>query len=290
MIKDENLDEWWRNGFTVVENWLHDEELVDTRQALYELHPTWERYAAEPDRWPAAKDGPVWESFPYSSVDLSLITMHPDLVDFARRALGTEDLLLAHSELLVKYAGTGDFEQELHRDYRNNTLLAPPEPPEMVLYIWYYEDVTIELGPTHVVPSPKTDHIPLRETTLARDAWPEMYEDEIPIAVPAGSLLIYTMRTYHRGSRMDATRGMRASHHATFMRGDVRWGGWRNLPFHAGTAPVDGLMSRASVQQRALLGVPAPGSPYWTARTLAEVEERYPDGDWTAYRQGALGS
>lgn len=83
---------------------------------------------------------------------------------------------------------------------------------------------------------------------------------------------------------MTATAGTRASHHATLMRGDVRWGGWRNFARYGGQTRVDELVSRASARQRDVFGFPRPGDPYWTKRTLDEVEARYPDADWSRYR------
>lgn len=49
---------------------------------------------------------------------------------------------------------------------------------------------------------------------------------------------------------------------------------------------LEKLIANASVEQRCVLGFPAPGSPYWTPETVAAVEARYaPYGmDVTPYR------
>ncbi len=39
--------------------------------------------------------------------------------------------------------------------------------------------------------------------------------------------------------------------------------------------PMERLLSQLTVEQRTVLGFPAPGSPYWTQDTIAAVEARY---------------
>jgi hypothetical protein len=50
---------------------------------------------------------------------------------------------------------------------------------------------------------------------------------------------------------------------------------------------------RASAGQLELFGVPPPGHPYWTERTLQGMAERYPGLDlspWSSSSDGADGS
>lgn len=71
--------------------------------------------------------------FPYSGPALNTSTIHPDYIAFAERVLGTDRIMLSHGQLGGKYAGTRDSEQELHRDYGNNTLaVPPPDPPSSI--------------------------------------------------------------------------------------------------------------------------------------------------------------
>ena len=39
---------------------------------------------------------------------------------------------------------------------------------------------------------------------------------------------------------------------------------------------------------RTLLDIPAPGHPYWTDQTIADMEVRYPGIDMSAYRGSVL--
>ena len=49
---------------------------------------------------------------------------------------------------------------------------------------------------------------------------------------------------------------------------------------------MEQLVARLSVEQRAVLGFPMPGSSYWDEHTVAAVEARYApwDIDMTPYR------
>ena len=51
---------------------------------------------------------------------------------------------------------------------------------------------------------------------------------------------------------------------------------------------MEKLIAKATVEQRTVLGFPAPGHDYWTAYTIAAVEARYaPFGmDMSPYRLG----
>jgi len=44
-------------------------------------------------------------------------------------------------------------------------------------------------------------------------------------------------------------------------------------------------MAKMSVRQRDLFGFPPPGSDYWNAQTLRDVQMRYPEMDLTPYRE-----
>ena len=51
---------------------------------------------------------------------------------------------------------------------------------------------------------------------------------------------------------------------------------------------VNGLrcIERLDPRQRQLLGIPAPGHPYWTAETVDYFAVRYPGADIEPYREG----
>ena len=220
----------------------------------------------------------------YDSDVLNDLTLHPKLVGFALRALGTDRILLSHSEILSKYADTTDFDQDMHCDYRNNTLVVPSlDDIDQVASITYYSDVTVDLGPTRVLKFSESAQWS-DKPSWKRDEAPELFDLEHSVTLPAGSILLYTMKTYHRGSAFTAAAGARYSHHIAFQRATNTWAGWRSFPALGGQPILERTLVALSADQRSMVGFPVPGDPYWTAGTIAAVQERYPDMDMSAYQ------
>ena len=124
---------------------------------------------------------------------------HPFLCAFAERIRGSNDVLATHGSVVGKYAGKGDYEQNLHSDHPHNTPVVPrralTKTFDMPMLI-YHSDVTIDLGPTYVVSLEHTEPHNLFSTGWTRgyprEKYPEFYEKEVPVLVPAGSVIIYS--------------------------------------------------------------------------------------------------
>src|SRR5262249_26299130 len=154
--------------------------------------------------------------------------------------------------------------------------------------IVYYSDVTVDLGPTRVVPFGEA-HEYWRNVALAdrdpfwlkaswtREEAPDLYGRERKVTVPAGSMLLYSLRTFHRGSASTASNGSRFTQHLGFHRSDMTWAGEKLLPLHGLRDELGQMLCRLSPRQRTVLGFPAPGNRYWTAATCAAVQRRYPN-------------
>lgn len=278
---DVHLKQLKTEGYCVVERWLDDDLLERAQRDLHTVVPTWEQHGL-----PFVK-APMWLDFPYQNDAANDIALHPDLIAFAEQVLGTADIRLAHSEMLIKYAGAYNMDQTMHMDWGNNTLVVPPEDGfDQLASITYYTDVTLELGPTKFVPWSDAEGY-LHQREWSKDAAPELYAREQSVVVPAGSILLYGMRSFHRGSAMLATEGTRHSQHVAYQRASDHWNGWGGIPKSAGRASTDALLSRLTPRQREMLGFPAPGNPYWTEFTLDGVARRYPDMDMTPYQAAA---
>jgi hypothetical protein len=150
--------------------------------------------------------------------------------------------------------------------------------------ILYYSDVTVDLGPTYVVSQEATADEPTWPLVLDREAKAEVYAHEVPVTVTAGSLMLYSMSTFHRGSTFLAKEGARFSHHIVWRRAGFEWMGWRAFPREAGDANFVRFLEQATPRQRSVLGFPPPGHPYWTEETVAGVGARYPGMDMEPYR------
>ncbi|HZN67008.1 MAG TPA: phytanoyl-CoA dioxygenase family protein [Tepidisphaeraceae bacterium] len=288
-ITQEHADRLVRDGFVVVQKFLAPAELSAARQNMLRYVPTAEELAATPERYAFVFDDPehLQTEFPFAGDALNDVTTHPDLIDFVRRVLGTEDVRLSQSAIWAKYAGTGDFEQGLHLDYQGNTLVVPRDDGDyrQVNMILYYSDVTEALAPTFVVPQHKTRDLPLWPTHRTRKKDPELYRQERPVLANAGDLLVFGMRTWHRASAMTAEFGMRLSHHLVWRSGAHDFQGYHLWSRLGENHELQRFVERATPEQREVLGFPKASDPYWNEETLSAVALRYPRMDLTPYRE-----
>jgi hypothetical protein len=287
-----DYEHWCDHGYVVIQL-LDDGEVEAALENIYEYMPPWDAYRGHA-RWYAETVGSTTNPsatharFPFVGDALNHTTIHPDLVAFAERVIGTERIMLGHGQMQGKYAGTREFEQNLHCDYVNNTL-AFPKPDAQIIElpaIMYYTDVTVDLGPTYVVPQDVTRGDPLVPHRRSREEYPDLYDQEIPVVVPAGSVLIYSMNTFHRGSGMRASEGVRFSQNISFKRVDAPWAGQATFQHSGGRPEMDRFLTNASPREREMVGFPPAGDSYWDETTIAGVGARYPGMDMTPYAAG----
>ncbi len=123
----------------------------------------------------------------------------------------------------------------------------------------------------------------------SRREFPELYEREIPIVVPAGHVLVYSMSTFHRGSRIRASEGARFAQNIGFKRSDMVSCGQETFQNCGGRPEMDRFMERATPHERELVGFPPVGHAYWNSHTVAAVGRRYPGMDMSPYESGPSG-
>jgi hypothetical protein len=283
-ITDAQVAEWHEHGYVLVPDFLSGEQLDAARDNAYRYFPTAAEYYAAPQRY---KNLPRDAQFPFAGDALNNISTGAELVGAARRIVGSDDVFLTQSLLWAKYGGRGDWDQPHHVDYQNNSLLYPSDEPgfRQMPTILYLEEVTMELGPTHVVSRTVSADQPLNPVTPPRDDVPHFYEAEQPVVVKAGTIMLYDMHTFHRGSRLLAQECIRLTFHNVFRGAGLEWMGWRSWP-HEGLQPeMRHFVEQATIEQLTVIGFPKPGHPYWTRRTLDGVQARYPKLDMSAYRE-----
>jgi len=277
------------HGFTVIPNVLGRAELKKARQGMARYFPSVEELEATPERYGFIYDDPenLQVEFPFADDGLNDLATDADLIRFVQKLLGTDDIRLAQSAIWAKYAGLGHYEQGLHLDYQGNTLVVPRDDGDyrQVNMILYYTDVTVDLGPTCVVSKTKADDLPLWPTHRWRKTSPALYEKEQPVVVKAGSMLVFSMRTWHRASAMTAEAGVRFSHHFVWRSAAHDFQGYHQYSKHGENEDLQAFIQRATPMQREVLGFPKPGDAYWNAETLAAVALRYPNMDMTPYRR-----
>lgn len=287
-IPDAALDRVRNEGFAVIEGFLAADEVAAAREAVFREFPRPEEYFADP----AAHAGLVETQFsgiklpPYKSWELNRLAFHPDLVDAAERYCRSTDLQLYKVQLWPKYSGSIDYDQVLHRDYGNHTLVVPRADgrwPQLTTFL-LLSDVGPEDGPTSVVSRAVADRLPLWP---ARRSVGELADHEVAITGPAGTILLYTTDVLHRGSTMTGRHRSRFMLLADYSVRGNPWMGkisWPHLANDPGWAP---MLSNASIRERDLFGFPPPGHEYWNDQTLRDVGLRYPEMDMDPYVEAA---
>ena len=276
-------------GYTIVEGFLSPGEVVRAQEAVYEIAPSWEQHASDPVAHPVPDR--VHLEFPDFPSALQHNVVRPDLLELVEAVIGTPDLRLSLSFLWFKYASAGFREQELHSDMNNQTLAWPRDDGiyRQLVGALYYTDVPVELSPTCVL-SRQVDELQPGDPIYRRRAeFPDLYEQEVKVEVPAGSLLVYGLRTFHRGGALTATEGLRVSHHFAYRSAAVDWGQWRGWAKEGLKPEMATFLTQASPRQRHLFGFPLPGDPYWTPEMIKGIAARYPDMDVTPYADALAG-
>jgi hypothetical protein len=286
-IPDAKLAEVWDHGFTVVESFLDPETLSAAQEALWGIYPRPEAYFADPaahSKFTRSQFAGL-RFFPYNSWALNRVAVYPDLIEAAERFLQTTEIDCYKVELWGKYSGAIDYDQHHHRDYENHTIVVPRADqlmPQMTCFI-LLSDVTELDGPTKAVPLDKTRHIPIG---ITRTEMGEMFDDEVAVTGPAGSILIYKTDVFHRGSDFKGPGRSRFVMPVDFKKRGWRWQNKMAWADHATTRHWKEAMTNMTPRQRDLFGWPPPGDPYWNAQTLSDVGLRYPGLDMSPYAVG----
>jgi hypothetical protein len=277
------------HGYAIAPGFLSADEIAPAIADLPLLFPTADEFADDVDprrndRFRVGQFGGV-DVLPFESVAWNLLAVHPLLIEVAEAALGTDDLRLYRAEAWAKYSQAADYDQALHRDFLNHSLVVPTDDPrygqiEMFLYL---SDMTADLGPTHVVPAEHTAHLPPLPNHLEGPAHAHLLDAGQLVLGPPGTLLVYRTDVFHRGTAVRRTRAARFTLHLNVRTAAAEWanrGPWGNT---ANRPAWTRFVERCTPHQLALFGFPPPGHEYWTERTLTGVQSRYPDLDMAAW-------
>jgi hypothetical protein len=254
-------------------------------------------------------------TFPSGSRAFNAITLHPRLLATVASLLRvpTTELRLTQSDLWPKYGQTrrrgvlDNDEQRIHVDYPNHTLVHPSpwDRPEAVELILYLDDVDECGGATALVardgPNDPAYRWPIVDTPGIADldyvndrahaeayfakerphlaAWrASLYAREQRVRYRAGDVLLYRHDLWHRGTALEPS-ALRLAHNITYRQASAEWLGVLHVGWtwsaYKKSKFFERLIARASVEQRAVLGFPQPGSRYWCDETIAAVEARY---------------
>jgi hypothetical protein len=282
------------HGYVVLSGFLTEYDLRPAQNELGLVFPTAEEYhhSRDPDlraRFAGRVSAGI-DYFPFASVEWSLLGVSQPLAGLAEALLDTSDIRVYELHNWAKYTGAADYEQDLHRDYGDHTLVVPVGDSasgavEMFIYV---HDVPETHGPTHVVSQLRTASLPPSLQRITKDAYPEIYSHEVSAAGPAGTVLAYRTGTFHRGTSMTALRGARFALKVSYRTVSDAWDVWIDRLGANARIGLDedwhNFVGRAAPRQLELLGFPPRGHRYWTRETWSAVCQRYPAADLSAFQ------
>ena len=291
MLTDEQLDTFNTDGFVMVPDLLTPDEVDRFRKGIWDTCPKPENYFADPERFAHFTDTPFagLSNFPWASPDLNRLVVHPRLVSIVRQILGVDDIRLYKGELWAKYSGNSDYDQPHHRDFGNHTLAVPTTQRRwmQVTTFTYLCDVDASNGATAAVPKQYSADFPLGQN---RTQPGQLRDREVLASGKAGTTLVYSTEVFHRATSMTGTNASRFTVLADFRAADATWTNkhaFGNLGNHP---EMIEFVTNIDADARSLLDVPAPGHPYWTDQTIADMAVRYPGIDMDPYRRRIVGN
>jgi Phytanoyl-CoA dioxygenase (PhyH) len=282
------------HGYVVLHGFVTENDLAPAQDELGLVFPTAEEYhdGRDPELQArfAGRVSAGIDYFPFASVEWSLLGVSQPLAGLAEALLGTSAIRVYELHNWAKYTGAADYEQNLHRDYGDHTLVVPTSDSALgaVEMFIYLHDVPETHGPTHVVSRLRTASLPPSLQQISKEAHPEIYSHEVSAAGPAGTVLAYRTDTFHRGTSMTAPRGARFALKVSYRTVSAVWDIWID---RLGANARIGLSKewhsfaeRAAPRQLELLGFPPRGHRYWTSETWSAVCQRYPACDLSAFQ------
>jgi hypothetical protein len=224
LASDSEVSTWRDDGWILIEGLVGTEEIDAVAEDLRQVFPSAEEFHADPEgvterwkghpveprevfEWPAEGPGfrpeqQRWSAtFPFPGMALNRLCVHPSIVDFAERALGSADVRLYQAGASAKYAGVTNYEQPMHID-RNHSWLPPgsASPWWNLEGFLYLSDISEADNPTRLVSAADSNYIDSPYGVVMPNMEPGVYEAEQPAPGIRGSFLAYRSDCWHRGA------------------------------------------------------------------------------------------
>ena len=294
-VTEQHIHDWHKNGAVVFENFFSVEQIapIDADyRTLYGMQGAGDGKALNV-KAPGSVGATHRKQFlnvdilPYqASVAMNLISLDPQLIALAKRLLGVDQVELYQSHTWAKFTGEADYDQAFHCDFGNHTLTVPSDDASArtVNFVIYISDVSDSVGALHYVTKQDAAAVLGEGEVIASvEQQTELKKRQRSAAAPAGSLLAYSIDTFHRGTNLTEPNAHRYTMTVSF-----KAAGNSQIGFHvwqfAPDRPWQLILNHASPEQLQCLGIPLPGHEFWTPRTLALTQARWPDWDMSAYR------
>lgn len=261
-LTDAHFDELLENGFVIIPNYLPEEVRAELAAAQRRVLKPWDEVKDNP---PA--DRSMYAPWPTPELVLNRGVYQPELIDFARRYLGTDHVHYRAGTMLARYPGFKGDGDYAHVDNGNNSLLPPSESDREFgqIQFWIHlEDVGEDQGPLRLVPR-----------QYGRDL-----SKAVPFVCTGGTVCIFTNYTWHAATEYKRSDGQRFTWGLAVGRADHYWEGFRHYTDMGLNPHFRELISSLSAKEREFFRFPPAGHYYYTPQTLAALEEQYPG--WNA--------
>jgi len=171
---DSAAQAWQMHGFVILPGFVPAAELKPALEELPSMYPTAEGFHGGSDERRDRFTADEWagiDSFPFRSTELSLLAVSDRVTDVAETLLADGDLRISSAEAWAKYTGAADYDQPLHRDYLNHTLMVAADDPrfrQLEMFV-YLVDVPEELGPPAMRSRTRTTRLPAKPNWYPRE-------------------------------------------------------------------------------------------------------------------------
>ncbi len=295
----EDVNEWKRQGAVVINDIFSEDEIMGVQKDIEKV------FGYKKGGIPIVNDHqePLineqqflnFENIPFDcSPSLNLIGVNPHIINFAKDALETKNVILYQSHAWAKYSGETDFEQSFHCDYGNHTLTVPSKDmtQNSITFLMYFSDVSEKHGPTHFVTREDSKKISrVSEKFLDGSSMTTLQKSLKPFekttAGPAGTIFAYGIDIFHRATNITKSGAYRYAVTSCFKKAGNDKIGFTAWPYHQ-QKPWQIIFENASPEQLNCFGVPMPGDPFWDQNTLQLANLRYPGWDMSEYKKKVM--
>lgn len=311
LATDDEIATWRAEGWVLLQGLLGTDEVDAASDDLHQVFPSCDEYHSDPEgvtecrkghpvkpkedyAWP--DEGPGFRAdqqrwmaafpFPGSGV-LNRLCVHPSIVDFAERALGTSEIRLYQAHASAKYSGLTNYEQPMHTDRNHSWLPAVGASPWWNLEgFLYLTDVTENENPTRMVSVRDTATMKSTYPVTFPNLDPDIYAAERSCIGVRGSYLAYRSDVWHRGTNFASPGTARVLVALAFKHAGHDWIGYDTQQSRSTGAEWTTFVEQSTPRELELFGFPPPGHPIWSELLLDQTAVRYPKLDLAPWRAG----
>jgi hypothetical protein len=312
LAREQEVAAWREDGWILLDGLIDVDEIDTAVDDLKYVFPAPEKFFSDPAKYrpPGRSDSELRRGYPempttgpafrpeqhrfrgefpfYGSGELTRLCVHPGIIDFMERALGSADLRIYQAQVSAKYAGDANFEQPMHTD-RNHSFLPPRSeaPWWHVESFLYLTDVDEGNAATHLVPRGDAGGRSTNKIFMPAND-PDLYAHEQSAAGPRGSLLVYRPDVFHRGVDLTRPGSHRYLLNVSYKVAGQDWIGFHSVQSNATHPSWVQFVESATPRELELFGFPPPGHPVWTPELVDATSEKYPKLDVEPWRRALL--